>query len=129
MNCATTLYTMKLSSKLKTLILTTLLFVPSTTPALANACIDTGIGCIPTDPAGLILRILEIAIGVAGGIALLSVIFGGFTILTSSGNPDKIQEGKSVITNAIAGLALILFSVMILNIIGFNVLGIPFFNP
>jgi len=91
--------------------------------------ISTGLGCIPTDPADLILRILEIAIGVAGGIALLSVIFGGFTVLTSSGNPDKIQEGKGMITSAIAGLALILFSVVILNIIGFNILGIPFFNP
>ncbi len=125
---------MKLLSKLKfVFLLATLGLLLSTSPAWANGCsggeIPTGIGCIPTDPADLILRILEIAIGVAGGIALLSVIFGGFKVLTSSGNPDAISEGKGMITSAIAGLALILFSVAILNIIGFNVLGIPFFNP
>ena len=95
----------------------------------SGGTISTGLGCIPTKPEDLILRVLEIAIGTAGGIALLSVVFGGFKVLTSSGNPDAISEGKGMITSAIAGLALILFSVAILNIIGFNVLGIPFFNP
>jgi hypothetical protein len=90
--------------------------------------IPTGIGCIPTDPTDLVLKILEIAVGVAGGIALLSVLFGGFKVLTSGGNPDGIKDGKEMITNAIAGLVLILFSVAILNIIGFDILGIPFFN-
>jgi hypothetical protein len=123
---------MKPSTKLKVLILTTTLFVLSAAPAQANGCsgseIPTGIGCIPTDPTELVLKILEIAVGVAGGIALLSVIFGGFKVLTSGGNPDAINEGKGMITNAIAGLVLILFSVAILNIIGFDILGIPFFN-
>ena len=119
---------MKILSKSSKLVLIVWLLVCSAMPVGA-ACVNTGIGCIPTDPADLILRILEIAIGVAGGIALLSVVFGGFKVLTSSGNPDAISEGKGMITSAIAGLALILFSVAILNIIGFNVLGIPFFNP
>lgn len=124
---------MQLSTKLKltTLLLLTILWLAASS-AWANGCsgseIPTGIGCIPTDPTALVLKILEIAVGVAGGIALLSVLFGGFKVLTSGGNPDTINEGKSMITNAIAGLVLILFSVAILNIIGFDILGIPFFN-
>jgi len=122
----------KTLSRITKLILPTiLLLVLSSTPARA-ACdageIPTGLGCIPTDPTKLVLKILEIAVGVAGGVALLSVLFGGLKVLTSSGDPDGIKEGKGMITNAIAGLVLILFSVAILNIIGFNVLGIPFFN-
>ena len=122
---------MSVPTKLKTLILTAIFFILSASPAGA-ACdageIPTGIGCIPTDPTKLVLKILEIAVGVAGGVALLSVLFGGLKVLTSSGDPDGIKEGKGMITNAIAGLVLILFSVAILNIIGFNILGIPFFN-
>jgi len=46
-------------------------------------------------------------------------------ILVSSGNPDKIQAGKELITAAIAGLLLIIFAVFILRLIGKDILGIP----
>ena len=90
--------------------------------------IKTGLGCIPTDPTGLVEKILQIAIGVSSGIALLLLIAGSFKILTSSGDPKAVMGAKDTITSAIAGLLLILLSVAILNIIGFNILGIPFFE-
>ncbi len=87
--------------------------------------IKTGLGCTPTDPTGLVEKILGIAIGVASGIALLLLISGAFKVLTSSGDPKSVMEGKDTITSAIAGLLLILLSVAILNIIGIKILGIP----
>ena len=43
--------------------------------------------------------------------------------MSSQGNPDKLQEGKEVITNAIIGFAIVLLSVAILYLIS-NTLGI-----
>lgn len=85
----------------------------------------TAIGCINVkSPEGFVGSVLKLAIGIGGGIAMLLIIFGGIQILTSGGNPDKIQAGKELITSAIAGLILIVFSVFILRIIGVEILKI-----
>lgn len=85
----------------------------------------TPFGCIETDPQKFVEKILKIAIGMAGGIAFLMIIYGGFVTMTSSGNPEKLNEGREIITSAVAGLLLIIFSVVILKIIGVDILGIP----
>jgi len=87
--------------------------------------IETALGCIPTDVSGFVETLLSIFLGVAGGIAFLMMIFGTFKIIGSSGDPDALQEGRSIITAAITGLLLILFSVFILNLIGIKILQLP----
>jgi len=91
--------------------------------------INTAIGCIPVasneDFIGFILRW---AIGIGGGIAFLLILVAGFQIMTSQGNPDKLQAGKELITSAIVGLILIIFSIFILELIGVEILGIPGFG-
>lgn len=88
----------------------------------------TAIGCIPTSPAGFIAKFLSLGIGLAGGVAFLLILFGGFQMMTSAGNPEQINAGKELIGSAIAGLILIIFSIFILRFIGYNVLGIPGFG-
>lgn len=64
---------------------------------------------------------------IGGGLAVLLIIVGGYKIMTAGGDPAKVSEGRSIITAAITGLILILFSVTIITIIG-NILfkgGIP----
>ncbi len=85
----------------------------------------TPFGCIDVEPQKFVTAILRIAIGLAGGIAFLMIIYGGFVIMTSSGNPERINSGKEIITSSLAGLFLIVFSVIILRIIGVDILGIP----
>lgn len=46
-------------------------------------------------------------------------------IITSQGDPRRLQSGKELLTAAIAGLLLVIFSVLILRVIGVNILGIP----
>lgn len=90
--------------------------------------IDTAIGCIPFgDTDEFIGFILRWAIGIGGGIAFLLIIFAGFQIMTSTGNPERLKAGQELLTSAIAGLILLIFSVFILRIIGVNILGI--FKP
>lgn len=83
----------------------------------------TALGCIPTDPTGFVKTFLRIAISVGGGIAFLMIIYGGFLCMTSAGNPEKAQNCREIITSAIAGLLLIIFSAIILRIIGVDILG------
>lgn len=90
-----------------------------------NAGVWSPFGCINATPQKFVAQILEIAIGIGGGLAFLMIVYGGFVIMTSSGNPEKLNGGKEIVTSAIAGLLLIVFSVVILKIIGVDILKIP----
>lgn len=87
--------------------------------------IDTAIGCIPVENTNAFIGfILGWGIGIGGGIAFLLVIYAGFQITTSSGDPKRLQAGKELLTSALAGLLLLIFSVFILRLVGVEVLGI-----
>jgi hypothetical protein len=88
----------------------------------------TAMGCIPTTPEGFLQKFLTIGVGMGGGIAFLLILFGAFQILTSTGNPEKLNEGKELVGAAISGLLLIIFSLFILRVIGFDILRIPGFG-
>lgn len=91
--------------------------------------LDTAIGCIPVkDTTEFVGFILRWAIGIGGGIAFLLIIFAGFQIMTSAGNPERLQAGRELLTSAIAGLILLVFSVFILRIIGVDILNLPGFG-
>jgi hypothetical protein len=107
---------------------------PATTANVCGPCIPcetqvwTALGCIPTNPSLFIGKILGIGIGIGGGIAFLLILFGGFQMLTSAGNPEKLNAGKELVTSAIAGLLIIIFSIFILRLIGVTILHIPGFE-
>ena len=84
----------------------------------------TAIGCIPLDETGFISFVLRWAIGLGGGIAFLLIILASFQIMTSRGDPKRLEAGKELLTSAIMGLILLVFSVTILKIIGVNILQI-----
>lgn len=105
------------------------------TVASARGCggdddaIDTAIGCIPVGESDdFIAYILRWAIGIGGGIAFLLIAFAGFQIISSSGNPERLKAGQELMTSAIAGLVLLLFSIFILRFVGVDILGIDFFG-
>ncbi len=90
--------------------------------------INTAFGCLSATPGGIFTTFFQFGIGIAGGIAFLLIVFGGFQIITSAGNPERLNEGKELVGSAIAGLLLVVFSVFLLKIIGVNILGIPGFQ-
>ncbi len=104
---------------------------PEGNGAEPNSGIQTALGCISTsitgDPAGnsFFSAIIKISVGLGGGLALLLMLYGIFIITTSAGIPDKLKEGKEILTSAISGLIFIILSVFLLNLIGINILGIP----
>ncbi|PIZ48042.1 hypothetical protein COY29_04345, partial [Candidatus Woesebacteria bacterium CG_4_10_14_0_2_um_filter_39_14] len=68
--------------------------------------------------------VLKWAVGIGGGIAFLLIIYAGFMIMTSAGNPERLKAGQELLTSAISGLILLIFSVVILKIIGVDILGL-----
>lgn len=94
-----------------------------------NGGIWSAIGCLPTDFSALINKyVFTTGVGIAGGIAFLYFLYGAFVILTSSGNAEKMEEAKQIITSSLAGLLLIIFSVFLLKTIGVDILQLPGFK-
>ena len=89
-----------------------------------NVCILT----VPTNPTLLIKSLFGIILSLSGGIALLLIIYSGFSMMVSQGDPEKVKGAKETMTSAVVGLLFIIFSLVILQLIGFTVLRIPGFN-
>lgn len=87
----------------------------------------TGLGCIPNDPVGFVGKFYSIGLGFVGGVSVLFIIYGGYKIMTSEGNPEKIKLGKSYITYAIIGLLLTIFGLLFIRLIVIDILAIPGF--
>lgn len=95
----------------------------------ANPKVWTALGCIPTGSTEFVSWLLARAILLGGGLAFLLMIWGSFQVLTSSGDPQKLQNGKEVFTSAISGLLFIILSLFLLRLIGVDILKIPGFTP
>src|SRR3989344_4790945 len=88
--------------------------------------INTAIGCIPVNNINsLVGFFLRWMLGVGAAAAFMLIIFAAFQIITSSGEPEKIKAAQQLITAAVSGLLLIIFSVFILQLIGANILRLP----
>lgn len=92
----------------------------------AAESIDTAIGCIPVGNLSSFAGfLLGWGVGIGGGIAFILIVISGFMIMTASGNPERLQAGKELMTSAIMGLIMLIFSVFILKIIGIDILQLP----
>jgi hypothetical protein len=91
-----------------------------------TAGIQTAIGCIHVlgSSEEFLSDILRWAVGIGGGIAFLLILYAGFMIMTASGSPDRLKAGQELLTSAISGLILLIFSVFILKFIGVDILGL-----
>ncbi len=85
----------------------------------------TAVGCIHTGENLLVADLITLFLGVSGGIALLSILAASFLFSTSRGDTNKVKQAKDLMTAAVSGLFFIIFSVIILNFIGVQILRIP----
>ncbi|GAB4283487.1 MAG: hypothetical protein Kow0081_0070 [Candidatus Dojkabacteria bacterium] len=84
--------------------------------------IYTAIGCIDPTPIGIITGIIRITLGIIGGVALIQIILAG--VAFQSGQEAQIEAAKKRLFATFGGLLLLIFSVLILRIIGVNVLDV-----
>lgn len=96
-------------------------FAPGASP---GQYIYTDFGCINTSVYGVINFTYKIVMALAFMIAFAVLIFSGYLIMISGGDPERLNRGKSLMTKAITGLLLIVFAYVILTVIG-NIFNIP----
>ncbi len=75
------------------------------------------IGLAGTDIRIIIANIIRVALGLLGIIAIILVIYAGYTIMTSGGAEDKVASGKKILLNAVIGLAIILSAFAIVTFV------------
>jgi hypothetical protein len=93
-----------------------------------NGGIWTAIGCIDQDPKTMVGKLLNIGVGILGGVFLIRVLSASFMLTSSQGDVKKTSEAKQMITEAIIGVIFVLFSVSLVQFIGSGILNIPGFG-
>lgn len=64
---------------------------------------------------GSIASLLRFVFGIAGGIALLTVAYGGFKYVISQGNPQETAKAKDTILFALIGMVICISAVAIIS--------------
>ena len=80
-----------------------------------NYATYTGLGT--KDVRETIARIINVALGLLGIVAVVIVLVGGFEWMTAGGNEEKTGEAKQRIMAGVIGLAIILSAYAIANFV------------
>lgn len=93
-----------------------------------NSGIDTAIGCIPilSNEAlkEFVIFLLRWGSGIAGGVGMILIIYSGYMIMTSAGDPKKVQAGKELLQASLSGVFMVVFAAFLLRIIAADTLSI-----
>lgn len=84
--------------------------------------------CIPDNPAGFASEFYAIGLSIIGGLAVLYLIYGAYVLMTSRGNPDEVNKGKSYVVYAIIGLLVAIFGYLFIEIVFIDILHLPGFE-
>ncbi len=87
--------------------------------------ITTTLGTIPCSPGGFTTALYGIGLGLIGSVSLLYIVYGGYLILTSQGNPEQLNKGKSYILYAIIGVVVAVAGFAMYQIIAVDILKAP----
>lgn len=89
----------------------------STTPTVTTGqtTLQPPYGTYATEPKYIVATVLQALLGVVGAATLLMFIWGGFRLIFSEGNEEKITKSKAILVWATIGLAIVMASYSILS--------------
>ncbi|MFA6427199.1 MAG: pilin [Candidatus Magasanikbacteria bacterium] len=64
----------------------------------------------PRDPRLIVAQIIKIFLSIVGTLATVYTIYGGYLVMTSSGEEEKIKKGKQIIFYGVLGVFIMLTS-------------------
>lgn len=102
--------------------------LPDSTPNPTHTGVYTALGCVPTQTEPFINSLFRFSAAFGGGVTLLLMTFGALRILASAGSEQELKQGREQFAAAALGLLFIIFSVLLLQIIGIDILRIPGFK-
>ncbi len=79
--------------------------------------IDQPLGLASTDIRLIVARIIRVALGLLGIVALVLVVYAGFLWMTAGGNEEQIAGAKKLLLNTVIGLAIILSAYAIVSFV------------
>lgn len=71
---------------------------------------ESGAGLKDADPRIVVAQVIKVLLSITGTLIVVWTFYGGFLIFTSAGDSEKIDHAKSIITNGVIGLLLVLAS-------------------
>jgi hypothetical protein len=105
------------------------LVVPTTVIASTQSNLCEGSGSCPDNPShdpsktpeaalqNTFTDIANIAMYIAGALAVLVIIFGGIRYITSTGDATRIKQAKDTIQYGIVGLVVVIMAYAIVNFV------------
>ena len=72
---------------------------------------------VPSDIMSLVRRIIGWILLIAGIVAVIYLIYGGYQYLTAGGDPERATKAKTTIINAIIGIIIIALSYAIYTVV------------
>lgn len=61
-------------------------------------------------PENITVNVIQWALGFLGLVAVIMILWGGITWMTSAGNEDKVRKAKDILRAAVIGLVVVLLS-------------------
>ncbi len=86
--------------------------------------IESEIALPTADVRTVITRIINVAMGFLGIVAVLIVLWGGFTWMTAGGDEGKVDEAKKVITAGVIGLIIVVLSYAIARFVVLSLVNV-----
>ena len=86
-------------------------------------CLPDNGSATPTTASVLILRAINILLGIATAVAVLFIVWGGFQYIFSGGNQETAEAGQKTVVNSLIGLVIIALAFMIVIIVNHTVSG------
>lgn len=65
----------------------------------------------------IITQVIKILLLIAGSVAILFIIIGGYQYLTSGANPEGAKKGKTTVVNALIGIIVIVLSYVLVTVV------------
>lgn len=84
---------------------------------------------VSADLTQYVKKVYKFAVGLIAIIAVVMIMVGGLQWTFAAGNPGKIDNAKTTITSAVAGLVLVLSSYLILDFINPNLTDLKLTKP
>ncbi|MFA6106834.1 MAG: pilin, partial [Patescibacteria group bacterium] len=90
-------------------------------PALAQTDLGLNeaarIGLGSSDPRVIIVRVIQVVLGFLALVAVVLVMYAGWTMMSSEGNAEKVEQAKKILKNAVIGLVIIFSAFAIVSFI------------
>lgn len=90
--------------------------------------LSTALGCLPYTRDAFVATLLSFIVGIAGAIALVTMLIATFQIMTARDDAKQLESGRNLFFSAVAGLLFLIFSVSLLRLVAGDIIKLPGFG-